>query len=92
MPRNGIAPVRHFIAAGQRDLQVDDIVCVLEAKRIPYGYWFLGRVTEVHYGKDDLVRSVTVLVNGRLLRRNLRHLVPLAEPSENSTEAATPAQ
>ena len=41
----------------QRNLKVDDVVLVIDTKA-KRGEWPLGRITEVHQGKDGLVRVV----------------------------------
>lgn len=39
--------------------------------------WKLGRIVQIHPGRDDLVRSVTLMVNGKLMRRPVQKLALL---------------
>ena len=43
-----------------RDLQVDDLVLIVDASLLQRRRWPLGRVTEVHPGRDGRVRVATI--------------------------------
>ncbi|XP_070579291.1 uncharacterized protein [Ptychodera flava] len=60
----------------QRDLQVDDIVLVISPDT-QRGHWPLGRVTEVHPGRDGHVRVVTVKVGKSKFLRPVTKVCPL---------------
>ena len=57
-----------------------DIVCVLQTKATAFGHWPLGKILELHYGRDGHVRSATVVTQETHLKRSLRHLIPLTDP------------
>ena len=58
-----------------------DVVCVLEHKLTDYGHWPLGKIIETYTGRDGEIRSALLkLGDGTVLRRNLRHLIPLTDP------------
>ena len=63
-----------------RNVAVDDIVMSLTATT-PRGTWPLGRIVQVYPGKDQLVRVVDVLIDGKVYRRAVHQLVPLVEAS-----------
>ena len=75
--------------------EVGDVVCVLETPLTEYGHWPLGRILETYEGRDGLVRSVLVKTQGQILRRNLRHIIPLKDPRThelaNAIAEETPA-
>ena len=56
---------------------VGDAVVVLQLEPQHGSDWPVGKVLEVHEGRDGLVRSVSVEVGGAVYRRNLRHVMPL---------------
>ena len=57
-----------------------DVVCVLEHKLTEYGHWPLGKIIETYTGRDGTIRSALVKLQDAVLRRNLRHLIPLTDP------------
>ena len=57
-----------------------DVVCVLQTKLTEYGHWPLGKIIEVYSGRDGTIRSALVKLQDTILRRNLRHLIPLSDP------------
>ena len=65
----------------QRNIRLEDIVWVLtlETER---GKWPLGKVVEVHEGIDGNVRSVKVLVDGKVWERGLSSLSLLVPSHE----------
>ena len=63
-----------------RNVAVDDIVMSLTATT-PRGTWPLGRIVQVYPGKDQLVRVVDTLIDGKVHRRAVHQLVPLVEAS-----------
>ena len=44
--------------------------------------WLLGRIVEVHPGRDGLVRSVTLKTKGGFLRRSIQRLHPIEAACE----------
>ena len=60
------------------ELVRDQVVIVLNCPPNWQGWWPLGRVKEVKYGKDGVVRGALVLVNGQEYLRHMKHLIPLA--------------
>ena len=60
----------------RENLEIGDVVVLLGEKNIQ-GRWPLGRITELHPGRDGLVRMVTVKVQGRELRRHVSCMMPL---------------
>ena len=55
----------------------DQVVICLQCEPTVDGRWPLGRVVKVFYNPDKSVKAATVFVNGKLLKRNIRHLIPL---------------
>ena len=66
----------------KRNMCVDDVV-LLKEDGVVRGHWPMGRITEVHPSKDGLVRSVSVQVNGTILKRPINKTVLLV-PSDSS--------
>ena len=66
----------------KRNMCVDDVV-LLKEDGVVRGHWPMGRITEVHPSKDGLVRSVSVQVNGTILKRPINKTVLLV-PSDIS--------
>lgn len=64
------------------NLRLDDIVLIKD-DNLPPGKWALGRVQELHPGKDGYVRVVSVKTAGNILKRPVTKLVLL--PIEKST-------
>ncbi len=75
---------------GLPQVQVGDIVTVLEEGKSNRGTWKLGRVKDIHPGKDGCVRGATVDVSssGKLvsLRRPLAKLFPLEIRTDGADE------
>ena len=65
-----------------------DIVCVLEHKLTDFGHWPIGRILETYSGRDGLIRSALVKLQDTVLRRNLRHLIPLSNPQTHHLDKA----
>ena len=55
----------------------DQVVICLQCEPTVDGRWPLGRVVKVFHNQDGSVKAATVYVNGKILKRNIRHLVPL---------------
>lgn len=72
------------------NLKINDIVLVKE-ENLPPGKWAMGRITEIHPGKDGLVRVVTLKTATGLLKRPVIKLAPLPV-HENREESEMPAQ
>lgn len=53
----------------KRNLAIGDIVLVADKGSVPRNVWPIGKVIQLNYGRDALVRSVRVkTVNGELVR------------------------
>lgn len=57
----------------KRNVQIGDLVCIKD-ENLPPMKWLLGRVVELHPGKDKFVRVVTVKTAGGLLKRPVAKL------------------
>ena len=64
-----------------RNASIGDIVILQEDSLVP-GKWPLARVTQVHKGKDGLVRVVTIKTRTGIYKRPV-HKIALLLPSEN---------
>ena len=64
-----------------RNASIGDIVILQEDGLVP-GKWPLGRVTQVHKGKDGLVRVVTIKTHTGIYKRPV-HKIALLLPDEN---------
>jgi hypothetical protein len=53
-----------------------DVVLLMDPK-VRRGEWPLGRITEVHPGKDGLIRVVKVKVGESIYERPVHRLCPL---------------
>ena len=60
----------------QKDLKVGDIVLVISPDT-PRGHWPLGKILEIHPGKDGNVRVAKVQVGKNALLRSITKLCPL---------------
>ena len=58
------------------DIHEGDIVLVVDP-HLPRGHWQLGRVLEIHSGKDGHVRVARVKVGQNALTRPITKLCPL---------------
>lgn len=67
------------------NLQVDHLVLIRE-ENLPPTQWRMGRVSEIHPGKDGLVRSATNRTATTELKRPLAKLCILPLPSANDSE------
>lgn len=68
--------VRPKWTKGSHEIKEGTIV-VLKDDNLPPLQWMLGRVTEIHPGKDDITRTVTVRTSTGMYKRNVRKLAPL---------------
>ena len=59
-----------------------DVVLVAE-DNVKKQDWLLGRITEVHHGRDELVRSVTLKTKRGLIRRPIQRLYPLEAANDD---------
>ena len=64
-----------------RNASIGDIVILQEDSLVP-GKWPLARVTQVHKGKDGLVRVVTIKTHTGIYKRPV-HKIALLLPNEN---------
>lgn len=62
--------------AEQPNAAVGDVLLV-RSENTPPQQWPMGRITNIHPGKDGLVRAVDVLYGGHEYRRSITKLVPL---------------
>ncbi|CAG9133832.1 unnamed protein product [Plutella xylostella] len=65
------------------NIKKDDIVVIRE-DNIPPGRWAIGRVIEIHPGKDNHIRVVTLKTQGNIIKRPVSKLIIL--PVQNSAE------
>lgn len=71
----------------QENLKVDDVVIIKEDNQPP-GKWAMGRVQEIHPGKDGHVRVVTLKTQNNVVKRPVNKLVLL--PVNNNTTERPP--
>ena len=64
----------------RRNVAIGDIVLIVEETSARC-HWPLGRVIEVHEGRNKRVRSVTLKLKDKLLMRPISKLVMLLEAS-----------
>ncbi|XP_071648472.1 uncharacterized protein [Temnothorax longispinosus] len=67
---------RHKWRTRSKDIEVGTLV-ILKEDNVPPLQWVLGRVKDVHPGKDDVVRVATVKTPTGLLKRAVQKLCPL---------------
>lgn len=72
-----------------KNIGVGDIVIIKE-DNLPAGKWALGRVQELHPGKDGYVRVVSIKTKSSLLKRPINKLILL--PINTAKDDCTPAQ
>lgn len=60
----------------RKDISEGDIVLVIEPN-LPRGHWQLGRILEIHTGKDGHVRVARVKVGQKSMTRPITKLCPL---------------
>ncbi|CAG9124569.1 unnamed protein product [Plutella xylostella] len=65
------------------NIKKDDVVVIRE-DNIPPGRWAIGRVIEIHPGKDNHIRVVTLKTQGNIIKRPVSKLIIL--PVQNSAE------
>lgn len=65
----------------ENNIEINDLVLIRD-ERLPPNQWLLGRVVELHKGKDDLVRVVTVKTKNGQLKRPIVKLSPLPMQNE----------
>lgn len=58
------------------NIEVNDLV-IIKDERLPQSQWSLGRITDVHPGKDGLVRAATVKTASTQLKRPITKLCRL---------------
>ncbi len=58
------------------NLQIGDVVMIVDPQ-LPRALWPVGKISEVHPGGDDGVRSATVQVERRTYTRPVPRLVKL---------------
>ena len=58
------------------NLQVGDVVFLVEADTVR-GKWPIGRIQKVYPGPDGLIRTVDVLIKGKVYRRPIVKLCKL---------------
>lgn len=69
----------------QKNMSVDDIVIIHDAN-LPPGKWALGRVIDLHEGKDGYVRVVTLRTKNGTLKRPVTKLSKLPVKEHESKE------
>lgn len=70
------------------NMKVDDIVLIKE-DNIPPGKWLLGRITDVHPGKDGRVRVVTLKTKNGVMKRPILKLTYLPVNEESQLQQVT---
>ena len=73
------------------NLQIGDLVLIKKESTSPLK-WPLGRVIEVHPGKDELVRVVTIKTATTIIKRSIVTLVKLPIEIESSTQSGEVVQ
>ena len=66
----------------QRDLRVGELVIIVD-KRVPRNLWPLGKIAQVHPGRDSRIRSATVQTKAKLFKRPIIDLIRLELDVEN---------
>ncbi|XP_047984326.1 uncharacterized protein LOC125224867 [Leguminivora glycinivorella] len=69
------------------NIEIGDVVIIHDA-HLPAGKWALGRVSEVHEGKDGLVRVASVKTKNSIIKRPIIKLSKLPV-SENESSSST---
>ena len=75
----------HKYRPNHPELKVDDIVLIKE-DNVPPLRWPMGRIVEVHPGKDNHVRVATIQTASSTFKRPIRKLIPLHPVSIPSFE------
>lgn len=65
------------------NVKINDIV-IIKDERFPPNQWPLGRVIELHPGKDGLIRVVTLKTQNGVIKRPIVKLCPL--PSQGKAD------
>jgi len=69
-----LSPQKKWVTRHEDPVKVGDVVLLLEDK-LPKNVWKLARITELHRGKDDLIRSVSVMLPSKsVVRRHLNRI------------------
>jgi hypothetical protein len=68
----------HRWKGGTSNLRIGTLVTIKD-KRLPPSKWLVGRVMELHPGKDNLFRVVTIRTRGGSLKRPINQLCILME-------------
>ncbi|XP_063370775.1 uncharacterized protein LOC134659099 [Cydia amplana] len=69
------------------NIEIGDVVIIHDAN-LPAGKWALGRVSEVHAGKDGLVRVASVKTKNSIIKRPIIKLskLPVSENESSTSE------
>ncbi len=70
------------------NIHVGDIVLVRH-ENLPPTHWRLGRITEVHPGRDGLVRNATLVTSYGVCTRAVQKLCLLLQPDDFEAVAST---
>ncbi|XP_059047784.1 uncharacterized protein LOC131843186 [Achroia grisella] len=77
--------------AVSRNLAINDVVLIKE-ESLPPGRWALGRIQELHPGKDGHVRVVTLKTHSNMVKRPISKLVLLPVTDEPSSLSKNQAE
>lgn len=58
------------------NVNIGDVVAI-QNENLPPAHWAIGRITELHPGKDKLVRNVTLRTANGIIQRPIQRLCPL---------------
>ncbi|XP_028169944.1 uncharacterized protein LOC114359669 [Ostrinia furnacalis] len=74
-----------------KNIEVDEIVLIKD-ENLPPGKWAMGRVIEVHPGKDGYVRVVSVKTKNGIMKRPILKLTTLPVKDECTQKSTNDAQ
>ncbi|XP_063994304.1 uncharacterized protein LOC135171606 [Diachasmimorpha longicaudata] len=77
--------IRRKWNSGNQDIQLGSIV-ILKEDNLPPMQWRLGRIVELHPGKDNIVRVASIKTGTGILQRNLTKIAPLPVSLNNVGE------
>ncbi|XP_063979066.1 uncharacterized protein LOC135163517 [Diachasmimorpha longicaudata] len=77
--------IRRKWNTGNQDIQLGSIV-ILKEDNLPPMQWRLGRMVELHPGKDNIVRVASIKTSNGILQRNLTKIAPLPVSLNNVGE------